>query len=478
MCEMAETPEKQTESENKKNKQAKESLIKTVFPNQANAVFYSAIAIGLVLIAASIFFLYTNPGIRLANPDLRVQCNLLISVGAGIILAAFGSQATVRVGRVVMAGAAAVASIIFWRLEAISERDYADRIAELKSTYVKGVIRRVDPEEVSGFSMESDVDFLGNLAPTGKLYAFAIFGDLPEIDTQTVFMDLNSVEPNEFNSEEPRDFVIDTSCLEKTSGVLRKLDWKIVRETVVEGGEEVAVPAIFDNKENAIISINSAPGETRACTSHLQAALEPSGVHTPWFRLVSHAIAQTFSAKKPPSQAELNEALRNLTSNVTAVRRNARSTLSLAPVSFVPTILDAMQTRDGREQDSYRRILGGSVALTLMLRRDKSAAGEIQSKLDGNDLDLLLKATAHQDRTMRVYATEFLYDLGDTRVTEKALPLALRTRDEKARYNYVFVSQGGWKKLSRNAKRELAPVINQLKSASGSQTVKLLGAFS
>lgn len=475
---MAETPEKQSENENKKGKQSKESLIKTVFPNQANAVFYSAIAIGLVLIASSIFFLYTNPGIRLANPDLRVQCNLLMSVGAGIILAAFGSQATVRVGRVVMAGAAAVASVIFWRLEAISERDYADRIAELKSTYVKGVIRRVDPEEIAGFSMESDVDFLGNLAPTGKLYAFAIFGDLPEIETQTVFMDLNSEEANDFNSEEPKDFVIHTSCLEKTSGVLRKLDWKIVRATAIEGGEEIAVPAIFDNKENAIISINSAPGEARACKSHLQAALAPSGVDASWFRLVSQAIAQTFSAKKLPNTGELNEALGNLTSNTAAVRRNARSTLSLAPVSFVPKILAAMHPTGGRDQDTYRRVLGGTVALTLMLRRDKSAAGEIQGKLSGRDLDLLLKAAVHSDRTMRIYATEFLYDLGDPRVTEKALPLALRTRDEKARYNYVFVSQGGWQKLSGDAKRELIPLINRLKAASGSQTTKLLGKFS
>lgn len=468
---MPDTPDKDTESKNKGGKREKETLIKTVFPNQANAVFYSAIAIGFVSILASILILYTNPGIRDANPELLLQCNLLISIGAGIMLAAFGSQATVRIGRFVMAGAAAVAIMLFLRLDAISERENAERIALMNSAYVKGLIREVDPEDISGFSTGPDIEFLGKSTSTGNQYKFAIFGELADIQTQTLYMDLFV--------EESKDFIVHTSCLKKTPNVLRKLDWTIRQSTKVEGGEEISVPAIFDNKENAIISVHSDAEQTKNCTSHLPArSQDETKVDSLWNWLVSRAFAQTYSKAKPPSPAELNEALRNLTSNVTAVRRNARSTLSLAPVSFVPTILDAMETRDGREQDSYRRVLGGAVALTLMLRRDKSAAGAIQSQLDGNDLDLLLKATAHRDRTMRVYATEFLYDLGDPRVTEKALPLAVRTSNETARYNYVFVSQGGWRKLNANARRELMLLINRLKAVSGSQTAKLLGTFS
>jgi len=94
--------------------------------------------------------------------------------------------------------------------------------------------------------------------------------------------------------------------------------------------------------------------------------------------------------------------------------------------------------------------------------------------LSDEDLGLILDFAGDPDRTLRIYATEFLYDLDNPRVTEQAIGRAAATDDDSARYNWLFVSQGGWKVLSAEQKEKLQPALATLRQAIGSDNPKAL----
>src|SRR5712691_4194344 len=99
----------------KKAKQSKKTdkapkLIQIAFPQQATLVFFAAIALGLLLILLPTIF-------RSYFAVNGTQSNLVLCIGAALLLAAFGGQATVRIGTIIMAGAAGVALGLFAYLQ-------------------------------------------------------------------------------------------------------------------------------------------------------------------------------------------------------------------------------------------------------------------------------------------------------------------------------------------------------------------------
>ena len=87
---------------------------------------------------------------------------------------------------------------------------------------------------------------------------------------------------------------------------------------------------------------------------------------------------------------------------------------------------------------SYQVRLGVSVALTEYLRDHKRDRKAVSAELGERDLLALAVAAGEDDRTLRVYASEFLYDLGDPRI----VPIAAKLFDqasEDGRYNLVVV---------------------------------------
>lgn len=75
---------------------------------------------------------------------------------------------------------------------------------------------------------------------------------------------------------------------------------------------------------------------------------------------------------------------------------------------------------------------------------------------------------------MRVYATEFLFDLGDPRATKLAIQRAAVTSDDNARYNWLLVAQAAWFKLTEGEKKALADALERAKQQSGTKTRALL----
>ena len=76
-----------------RSESAPKTLIEAAFPTHATQVFYAAIAVGLALVVVSL---------QTFLPIGLLQSNLLLCVGVALVLAAFGGQANIRAGRIIV----------------------------------------------------------------------------------------------------------------------------------------------------------------------------------------------------------------------------------------------------------------------------------------------------------------------------------------------------------------------------------------
>lgn len=125
-----------------------------------------------------------------------------------------------------------------------------------------------------------------------------------------------------------------------------------------------------------------------------------------------------------------------LDSDETTVRRNARAALAAGGVDAVSAIVAVDRASTG-----YRSDLGAVVALTEILRSDKSLRSEILQRLKPYDIEWLVRLSSHSDRTIRIYASEFLYDLGDPRVVDAAIR-SFPTASSNGKYNLALAIKG------------------------------------
>jgi hypothetical protein len=158
--------------------------------------------------------------------------------------------------------------------------------------------------------------------------------------------------------------------------------------------------------------------------------------------------------------------LERLKSEDSATRRDARNALAQVPVESVPRIMQAF----GRQVGDYRVKLGVCVAIAQMLRADKTKAPNISTRLTGDDVARLVGLAGDPDRTVRVYVTEFLVNLGDPRTASLAIQQAAATKDDNARYNWLLVAQAAWPKLTIADKRALAAPLERARESSGAKT--------
>jgi hypothetical protein len=127
--------------------------------------------------------------------------------------------------------------------------------------------------------------------------------------------------------------------------------------------------------------------------------------------------------------------------------------------------------------DAYQANLVICLGIALILSAFGAQAEAISGLLTDRDRDLLLSAAGDSDRTVRVYATEFLFDLSDPGAASLGIKRAADTNDETARYQWLFQAQGGWLKLAPEQKRDLRSSLDQIKSHSEGKTRELLGKF-
>lgn len=405
------------------------SLIQVAFPQQAGVVFFSAIALGVVLIFAPVIF-------RTALALDPMKANLILCIGAALILAAFGGQATVKVGSAIMAGVAAVAVGLFVYLQNTSQRHF-----------LEGIVTSIDYQKYRDLRITNRNQILGSLTVNSankkrSSYGFVIIKDQVSESTLVVsLLDENDVELDTL--------YVDIADIEWAFGSRERLEWDLRSQTIANE----ARMGLFDTRQNKFVT------KTRA------ARIAPAvNVADSSFSFIGAAYAQAGG-----EAADLNSLLDQLKSDDPKTRLGARDALSRHPVSAIPSMMQAFRAQYG----NYQVKLGICVALAQMLRADKSRGPAIAAKLTDEDFNRLLDAAGDPDRPVRVYATEFLFDLSEKRVAKLAIARAATTDNEDARYNWLFVSQGGWLLLSDSEKRALGDLLNQAKQKAGAKTLPL-----
>ena len=114
------------------------------------------------------------------------------------------------------------------------------------------------------------------------------------------------------------------------------------------------------------------------------------------------------------------------------------------------------------------------VSLAEMMREHKESRGQIAGLLQPNDLENLLYFATDNDRTVRIHAAEFLYDLGDTRLFDLAILHWDNTDSENGKYNLALVMKGLAPYANRDQANEMVVKLNSLKGVVGPKTDSLL----
>ncbi len=427
------------------------SLIEGSFPEKLTPFVWLAMGVGSLLICLALF------GSHVMSWKLHAVESLLVGSGIAIILAAFGGQATVH-GRVyVLAGVAALAAILIVFLEYRRDLDITRNIEELnarKKQYVRGFIHEVPAREYTIF-----LRFVHNVPADTDLklskFAFVVVrGEALESKIASLTLEDKNDETN--ISSIP----ISTSCIIDSTGREEPLEWELRKD-----GKSYE---LFDRRREMVIG-RFPNRDVVHCKSDVSfdqhSTLFAAALLSGW-----RAFAQATPSGSPPtSPVDLESISADLKSLDTEIRRSARDILSGAPPEQVPAILELLR----RSPNSYRTKVGIAVALTEMLRRNKNLRENIVPLLDDSDRELLLDLAGGSDRTLRIYASEFLFDLGDPGITRLAIPRAAQTSDDNARYNWLLVAQDGWWRLGEDAKESLRTHLDSAKGQSGEKTLKL-----
>jgi len=206
------------------------TLIQTAFPRQPTVAFFTAIVVGLLLLASCTVFrgYFTLNG---------THSNLVLCLGVALVLAAFGGQATVRIGGVIMAGVAGLALGLFIYLHTISE-----------SLFLRGTVHAFDYSRYDSLDMKVSNRVLGRISQNDRdlrrsTYDFVLFKS--EIDGQFIEIGLT-----ERLTKAERVLSVAVADVEWAFGERRKLEWEL-REVGDEQGKLLTLVERFRKKEVA-----------------------------------------------------------------------------------------------------------------------------------------------------------------------------------------------------------------------------------
>jgi len=404
---------------------------------RAGPVFKYGLAIGIFLILLG----GLSFGLSLTNRTLEM---LVICSGLGIILGAFGSTASVKapIQGITLTGVAAMAVALFLVL-----------LSQLDDRYVLIQLRGSDLSQAQ-VELVGDEPYLSAFRKLSRTHEFVIFSK--EIKRPLLSMMITLPDQRELFFECIRASAIRPHL---ASGEILTWEFRAPRD-------DADTPKIFDVDAGRYIAENiggcNLPVAGAAVPGAADAA-EPSRL--PSFALVPGAFAQTSRA----DPATVRKLLADLEVDAAHVRRDARSELAKLGVDMVEPVLAAVS----RHGASYRTRLGGIVALTEMMRENKARRADIIARINTPGLGALVSASADPDRTIRIYASEFLYDLGDPRAIGLALRQFPRASDN-GRYNLLLVVKGAVPYASPARKAQTAVQVNALKASGTPKTNQLI----
>lgn len=406
---------------------------------------FVAIALGTAFVATGLLTkLFTTPADVLANA--------IVATGIGLVLAAFGGQASARFGGFVLAGVVAITAFLLFFLADQSQKQF-DRD---QSSYIFGKIA-IDSENFD-ISLKSRTKFYG--LSEKKSYGFvALMRDVKDgllelslADSKKVLPYCKELPPG-VDCEIP--FRMPQHPFDDAAKSRKAIEWKFVPSEM----------AFYDSDTNRRVFGLERPND--------QLALQNSPFA---FSLITRAHAQenvvepTEGAGDAVMDPGLVLALERLRSDDVKIRRDARDTLAQGPIEWVSAIAQSMI----QDADIYRVRLGTAVALAEMLRYKKDDRKAVQGILSEEQIDALVKAASDDDRTIRIYASEFLYDLADPRTVTPALKLVNNTENPDGKYNLLLVVNSALEDADPTLKANAATALNGIRPQVGAKTQALV----
>lgn len=330
-------------------------------------IFYSALAMGLVMIGIGTSF----EVMHLGNFSLKI---FMFCTGLGIILGAFGSKASLTIPgqSMTIIGSAALAIAIFFII-----------LDRMDGRYLRIKIG-VDTKEAT-MVFEGDNDFFGSRLKTS--YDFVVFDK--DIVRKKLTLIVNTGDKEQVFS------CIDAALIKPQLGSGETIQWSYNSQK----------ESLY-NETNTVIATVGPCGSGATVAAELTPAIDNS----------SWSLLPTAHADEPTLSVE--ELIENLNSDSTYVRRDARSDLGKIGMSAAKPLLTKVQSTDS----TYRTKLGALVSLNEIAESNAGQNGELRAVVEEDDLKALTKASASDDSTVRSFATNVLVNLKDPR----AIPLVVQ----------------------------------------------------
>lgn len=402
---------------------------------RAGPVFKYGLATGFALVLLGGLSL----GLSLTNLFLEM---LVVCAGLGVILGAFGSTASLKVPvqGATLAGVAAIAMALFMVL-----------LAQLDDRYVR--VKLGGDVENAAVEFVGDQNYLGAYRETHRTHDFIIFGK--EIRRKRLNFFITLADKTEFHFE-----CINSNVLRPHLATGATVEW-LFQIPAGEAGR----PRIVDVESGSPIAEDVGDCGIRGSAEFASVDAGSPAVSAP--DVFTTAQAQT---RNSADERKIRRLIDQLESDTSHVRRRARSNLASIGLPIVTPVLRRLSVRT----TSYRQRLGLIVALAEMMRDNKRARGDIIAMVDRNDLRRLIDAAADRDRTLRIHASEFLFDLGDPR----AIPLAfdrMPTASPDGRYNLLLIVKGAIPHVAqRNQRASFARQATAFKARNTPKTNKLV----
>lgn len=371
----------------------------------------------LLGIGVGVLFAAASLAAPLAVDVPKAMQHVLLATGVAIILTAFGGQATVAVKSAIFAGVTATMLAILWFL---GQSDGGVRMA-------RGQITNFDwgkYEAKLKFADYSESYF----DAVSRQFRFVAFDDnMSTAEAVVVFT------PRSSDDEELSQIKVPVECFRPFLGKGGAgIDW----------GFDKARHVIIDKRKGGLVigSELSAPVPNPCLAANASAAAVPGAL-----------VTRKAKAKPLPLDALVREkALIDLLSDEPEIRRIARDILASGAPDDVPFYVARLS-----QNAEYRLKLGIAVALTEMLRQDKSLAGAVGKAISLDAMAVIAAMIGEGDRTLRITVTEFLFDLGSPDGTRASLGNAARSADDEAVFSWLFAGQGGWLKMAAAEKAAL-----------------------
>jgi hypothetical protein len=394
-------------------------------PERIGGFFKWGIAVGFILVfLGSLFLTFSGNNVVL---DMFIIC-----AGLSIIFGAFGSTATITYQGIVLSGVAAISSVLFYFL-----------LSQMDDRYVRIKIRG---ENLGESQLELGADgsnYLGTYTKNDRAWDFVIFGKT--IKQQSIYFHVVNLK----DKKELPDACIARNKILPHLASGKILEWSLQKEKNSDQFELIDI----ENK-STIAKLDNC-------------IIESNHENFSMFTFVSTAFADD----RDIILKNIEPLIKQFESDVSYIRRDARSKIAGMGTKIVEPLLATLSS-----QSSYRTKLGVVVALTEMMRNNKNKLSrESISKQIKNTGDWLqlVDAAADEDRTIRIYASEFLYDLGDPKVISFALD-KIPTASEDGRYNLILVIKGAIQNATDKEKGETSKKLIKFKTDNTPKTNELI----